>query len=123
MEIASVFLFPGLFLLLVLAFGLWLSGVGKPYNGILFNLHKLIALGGVIDTGWLLARFLGTAHASTLLIVSLVVAALAVLALFASGGLLSAGKLDYARLLTLHRIGPVVLVGALGTVVYLLAQG
>jgi hypothetical protein len=44
------FIPTGIFFLLTVAFGLWLSRTGKPYNGVLFNIHKLIALGVVIFT-------------------------------------------------------------------------
>jgi hypothetical protein len=44
------------------------------------------------------------------------VAVLCVIALFASGGLLSAGKLDYAWILTTHRVGLAALVVVLGAV-------
>lgn len=123
MEIASNFLLPGLLGLLILVLGFWLSGMGKPYPGLLFNLHKLSALGGVIYTGWFLAQFLGSVNLPVLLIVFLAIASLAVLALFVSGGFLSAGKLDYAFLLAIHRIGSILLAGALGAVVYLLYRG
>ncbi len=33
---------------LTLAFGVWLSQAGKPYNPVLFNIHKLTALAAVI---------------------------------------------------------------------------
>ena len=50
MEIASKFIAPGIVFLLTLVFGFWLNNSGKPYNGILFNIHKLIALGAVVAT-------------------------------------------------------------------------
>ncbi len=114
MDTFSKFTFPGILLVLTLAFGFWLSSAGKPYNGILFNIHKLIALGGVVYAGWQFAQLLKTADSPALLPVILVVAVLGVITIFASGGLLSAGKLDYALVLTIHRIAPVVLVVGLG---------
>ena len=50
MNTPSNFITPGIAFLLTLAFGLWLSLAGKPYNGLLFNTHKLIALGAVVVT-------------------------------------------------------------------------
>jgi hypothetical protein len=120
MDTLSKFTFPGTLLVLTLLFGFWLSNAGKPYTGVLFNLHKLIALGGVLYTGWQFSQWLKGADVPVTLTVLLVVAALCIIALFASGGLLSAGKLDYALMLTIHRIGLAVLVVALGAVVYLL---
>jgi chromate transport protein ChrA len=114
MDTISKFTFPGILLVMTLTFSFWLSSAGKPYSGLLFNAHKLIALGGVFYTGWQFSQWLKGADASPTLTILLVVAALSVLALFVSGGLLSAGKLDYVLMLTIHRIAPVVLVAGLG---------
>ena len=122
MDTLSRFSLPAILLILTLAFGFWLSSAGKPYNGILFNLHKLIALGGVIYTGWQFLQWMKTADASLALTILLAVTALCVIALFASGGLLSAAKLDYALMLLIHRLGVGTLVLSLGSVLYLLGK-
>jgi hypothetical protein len=122
MVLANKFIFPFIALILTLAFGFWLSCKGKPYNGVLFNLHKLIALGGVIYAGWQFAQVLKTAASPALLPVLLAVAALGVIALFASGGLLSAGQLDYVLMLLIHRIGIGVLAVCVGIIAYLLTR-
>jgi hypothetical protein len=114
------FALPGLLFLLTLGFGFWLSKTGKPYNGILFNIHKLLALGTVIVLVIQFSKDLPNAASLALIIVLLVVAALCVITLFASGALMSMGKLDYALTLTIHRIAPVALIIALGWVAYLL---
>ena len=119
MDAFSKFTLPGLLLMLTMAFGFWLSHTGKPYNGLLFNLHKLIALGAVVYTAIQVSKVFEPADSLTLLIVLLVVA-VCIVALFASGALMSMGKLDYTLTLTIHRIAPVVLVITLGVAVYLL---
>lgn len=43
-------LMPEFGFLTTLIFGFWLSRKRKPYNGILFNIHKLVALSTVIVT-------------------------------------------------------------------------
>ena len=106
-------------LALTLAFGFWLSQLGKPYNGILFNVHKLIALGTVVFAVLQISKMMDIAG-SQFLIGTLVLAAICVIALFASGALMSIGQLDYALTLTIHRIALAVLVIAAGLVVYLL---
>ena len=120
MDTIAKFTISGIASLLTLVFGFWLSRSGKPYNGILFNVHKLIALGTVAIAVVQFSKTLQIADSLALLIVLLVVTALCVVALFASGALLSLGKLDYTLTLTIHRIAPVVLVIALGAVLYLL---
>lgn len=118
----SKFLFPGIAFVLTLAFGFWVSHVGKPYNGLLFNVHKLIALGAVVVTVIQLIKLLKGADALALLIVLLVVAALCVIALFASGALMSIGNVDYGLMLTVHRIAPVLLVTAM-IVIFMTLKG
>jgi hypothetical protein len=114
METLSKFILPGILLALTLVFGFWLSHVGKPYNGLLFNAHKLIALAGVVSAG---IQFSKTLQAPDWqLVVLLTVSVLCVMALFVSGALMSAGKLDYALMLTIHRVALVVLVVGLGFV-------
>jgi len=122
MDMFSKFVVPGIAFLLTLVFGFWLSNSGKPYNGILFNVHKLIALGAMVIAVVQLAQILKTCHALAVIVALLVLAAICVIALFASGALMSAGKLDYGLLLSLHRIAPVVLVIAMALVVYLLGK-
>jgi hypothetical protein len=109
----------GLFIL-TLAFGFWLSHLGKPYNGILFNVHKLIALGAVVVTAIQMVKLLRGMETQALVIVLLVGVALCVIALFASGALMSAGKLEYNLMLAIHRVAPFVLVVGLGLVMVLL---
>jgi hypothetical protein len=120
LETLSKFTLPGILFALTLAFGFWLSHIGKPYHGLLFNAHKLIALGGVVLAGIQLSKLLHSPN--WLLLILLVVAALCVIALFASGALMSAGKLEYALMLTIHRIAPGALAICCALALYLLAR-
>jgi hypothetical protein len=122
MEIYANYLLPGILFLLTLVFGFFVSRSGKPYNGILFTFHKLIALGAVVVTVLRLFKVRSSMDSTTLMIVLLVMAAICVVALFASGALMSMGRLDYTRMRTIHRIAPVVLLGAVAWVVYLLGK-
>ena len=81
---------------------------------------KLIALAAVIYACWQFSQVLQPAHYSAILIALLVVSALGTIALFATGGLMSAKVLDYSLMLIIHRIAPVVLALALGSVAYLI---
>jgi hypothetical protein len=119
MDMINKFALPGIGFLLTLAFGLWLSFSGKPYNGILFNIHKLIALAAVIVTIVQLSQVLKDANSTALIILLLVLAGMCVIALFASGALLSIGNLDYTLVLTIHRIALVGLPIVMAGVVYL----
>ena len=122
METLSKFTLPGVLFILTLSFGFWLSHLGKPYNGLLFNVHKLIALGAVVFAIVQLTKTPGLLVPFSLVSVGLALAALAVLALFVSGALMSAGKPDYTLMLTLHRVGLAALVVGCALALYLLEK-
>lgn len=119
MDTLSKFSLPILLFLLTLAFGFWLGHIGRPYNGILFNLHKLIALGTVILAGIQIFKTAGSFDLP-LTIIALVVAGLCIIALFASGAFLSIGNLDYQAMKTVHNLALAVLVGSLALAFYFL---
>jgi len=120
MELLSRLLNPILGFLVTVAFGFWLSRVGKPYNGLLFNVHKLVALASVILAGLAVYQALKVMDVAALIVLLLVLAALSVIALFVSGALMSAGKGEYRVMKLMHNVSPFVLVIAMGYAVYLL---
>lgn len=122
MNILSRFVIPGIAFILTLAFGLWLSRLGRPYNGLLFNVHKLIALAAVIVTVVQLVGIFKGTDLPAISIVLLTLAGLGAVALFVSGALMSAGKIDHALLHTIHRVALAVLVIALPSAVFLLGR-
>ena len=109
MVLVNKLMLPGCAFLLTLAFGFWLSHTGKPYNGLLFNVHKLIARGGVVLAILYVTKIPNLLTSFSLVAVGLGLAAFSAIALFVNGALRSAGKLDYALMLTIHRVAPVVL--------------
>ena len=120
MDIITKPLTPIIGFLVTVTFGFWLSKIGKPYNGILFNIHKLIALGTVIVTSVQVYKTLKVLEPQSLLIISIVVAVIGVVALFASGAFLSIGNLNYQTMKTIHNIALVLDGIALVAIVYLL---
>ncbi len=122
MDALLKFILPVILMALTLIFGFWVSRMGKPYNGFLFNIHKLLALGTVVVLVIQLVPMLRSAGGSPQVIAMLVVAVICVVALFAGGALMSAGKLDYALMLAIHRLAPPVLVVSLALMVYELAK-
>ncbi len=123
LNILSRFAISGIVFILTLAFGFWLSRSGRPYNGLLFNIHKLTALAAVIVTTVQFVRIFKGADLSALPITLLALAALCIVALFVSGALMSAGKLDHALLHMIHRVTLATLVIALPAAVFLLGTG
>ena len=120
MEILSRLLNPALGFLSTLVFGFWLSRRGKPYNGLLFNIHKLVALAAVILAVLAVYKLPNRMDPATLQISLLVIAALSVITSFVSGALMSAGKGEYRIMKIAHNIAPLILVIAMGYSVYLL---
>jgi hypothetical protein len=120
MDTFSKFLIPGVLFLLALAFGVWLSLAGKPYNGILFNIHKLVALAAVIMLSILIYQGSKSTGPHVILTILITLAILGVVALFATGALMSAGKLPYPTMLAIHRVAIILTTLALSGMVYLL---
>jgi DNA-binding helix-hairpin-helix protein with protein kinase domain len=106
--------------LTTLMFGFLLTRKRKPYNGILFNIHKLVALGTVIVTSMQVYASIKTLPPHPLIVPWLVIAAISILALFVSGAFLSIGERNYELLKTVHNIAPVVVVIATGMTIFFL---
>ena len=121
MDIITKFANPGIVFLLTLVFGVWLSHSGKPYNGVLFNIHKLIALGAVILAAVQLFKMLQDTGIQVVPILLIVVIVACAIALFATGALMSMEKLNYNVMLTIHRIAPILAVIAMAVTIYLFA--
>jgi hypothetical protein len=120
MDIITKFTLPGIVFLVTLAFGVWLSKLGKPYNGILFNIHKLMALGAVVTATMQVYKIFTVAKASTLVIVLVVLVVLCVVSLFATGAFMSVGKFKYEIILAIHRILPILATISAVAIIYLL---
>jgi hypothetical protein len=120
METLSRLLNPTLCFLVTLVFGFWLSRNGRPYHGLLFNVHKLLALLTVVLAVLAVYQALKVVDAALAILVLLVIAAVSVIALFVSGALMSAGKGQYWVMKLIHNLSPFFLVIAMGYLVYLL---
>ena len=119
-ETLTKFIIPGIIFLLTLVFGIWLSNSSKPYNGILFNIHKLIALVAVIVTTMQIYMILKGMESQSLVITLVIFAALCVVALFATGAFMSLGKLNHEVILAIHRISPILASTSIAAIIYFL---
>jgi hypothetical protein len=122
MDFITKLITPVILFVLTLVFGFLLSRQGKPYNSVLFNIHKLTALGGVISIIVRLYNTMNIAN-SPMLFVMLIMMGICVVTLFVSGALMSLGKLHYKFTLAVHRITPILAIAAMGTAIYLLPVG
>ena len=118
--ILSKFSPPGILFIITLAAGFWLSAAGKPLNPWIFNLHKLIALAAVILATIQLVDLFKQKGSSAAILTLLILAGICVLALFASGALMSAGQLRYDLMLIIHRVAPFGIVFSLAGALYFL---
>jgi hypothetical protein len=93
-----------LLFLLTLVAGYWVSRGGRPINAIRFNLHKFLALGAVILAAlWLIPLLKAGGNPAALPALTILLALL-VVALFASGAVLSRPGPGHPRLKLAHHI-------------------
>ncbi len=104
------------------AFGIWLSRAGRPYNSLLFNIHKLVALGAVVYSAVILYQLRAGIDLTALALGAIILTGLLVLGLFISGALLSIGKPDHAAILTIHKVAPPLVMVSAAMAIYLLAK-
>jgi len=109
MNIIKLMILPGYLFLIILGFGLWVSKVGKPYNNVLFNLHKLIALGAVILTAVRIFKLDPFITFPNLAILLIALAVLCVIGMFASGAVMSIKDEVPRAALLVHRILPAII--------------
>ncbi len=120
--IDSQILIAGLLFVVTLASGVWQSHAGKPYNSLLFTIHKLVALGAVISTAVALYHLRTGVDMTALAFGAIVLTGLLILGLFISGALLSIGKPDHVAILMVHRVAPLLVTASAATAIYLLAK-
>jgi hypothetical protein len=107
-------LFPTIILLVVIAgFGIWVNRVGKPYPVVLFNFHKLIALGALILTGVRLFRFDPLATFPNVILILISLAGLSVIVLFATGAVMSIQPEVKPVFQWIHGISMVIVAGSI----------
>ncbi len=110
MDLSPFFVFSGLAYLLTVAIGIWLSQKGKPYLEALFNIHKLLALAGVVLVGVHFSNQYKSGVFPPILNLATAILAALVIILFVTGALMSLDKLNYKILRLLHQIVPTLLI-------------
>lgn len=101
---------PGLIFLVTIGFGFWVKARGRPYNKLLFNIHKLVALAGVLLSILRLKAYFSLNDLYGWMTPVLATVIISVVMLFTTGGVMSI-KEDESRIaLLLHRASPVIIV-------------
>jgi hypothetical protein len=109
----------GLFLC-IFVFGFWLSRSGKPYNQVLFTIHKLVALGAVIYLAMTVYKVHQQMPFNPAQIFFMVLTTVCLLVLFVTGALLSLDKVMPLIVFRLHHIAPYLTVLSTTASLYLL---
>ena len=120
MSIVSKIIGTGLLFIFTIVTGIWLSNSGKPLNSLIFNIHKLIALGSVIFTAIVIRNLLKDVEIKTVILTLIILTGLFVLTLFISGALLSLGKPVNNIILTIHSLTPIPTVITIAMTIYLI---
>jgi len=122
--IISKFAGPAILFVLIFISGFWLSHLGKPYSALFFNVHKLIALAGVIFLGLVIYQARAAAQLDALAIAALVFTAICCLLMIITGGLQNIDPPLPAWLGVVHRIFPyVTMVAGIGAISLLFLRG
>ena len=110
----------GLFYLFIFLSGVWLSHSGKPLNGIILTIHKLISLAAVVFLVITIYQINQAAQLSAIGSIAGVVTGLFFLGAIITGGLLSTGRPLPAAILTMHQITPFLTALSTAVTLYLL---
>jgi len=109
----SIFILPTVLFALVIASGFWVSKTGKPYSTTIFTLHKLFSLATVVLTVITIKNLVAVTPTQWFINLLIVIAGLSVIALFATGALMSAIKTTDRIWLLIHRVAPFLLAGSM----------
>ena len=120
MDIIHKIISSGALFIITIASGFWLSNIGRPYNALAFNVHKLIALAAVIFTAVIVYGQLRNVEMKGLLIVQIAAVIIAVLMPFTSGAFMSLGIAPYKVVWLVHIVAAAIAALIIGTAVFYL---
>ena len=110
----------GMFYLFIFLSGIWLNRSGKPYNGIILAIHKLISLGTIVFLVITIRRISRISPLSMIQWIVSIITGLFLLGTMITGGLLSTRKSMPKAVTKLHRIIPLLTVLSTAVMLYLL---
>ncbi len=113
----------GVLLIVTLISGVIVSVTSTPYNAVLFNVYKLLALSATILFGMAAYQMQHGVPMKPVVAVSLVVTATLDIALFASGAVLSIQKEPASIILLVHRVSSVPMAISSGVTMAILIRG
>ena len=111
----------GVLFLIKFLSGIWLSRSGRPLNGIVLTVHKIVSLLIVVLIAITVRRLRQGIAVSAVETSAIVITGLFFLSAVVSGGLLSTGKPTPAVVGTVHKVTPLLAVLSTATLIYLVA--
>jgi len=112
MAVMHKFIWIGLLLLATLATGIWLGQLGKPLNPSLFTVHKLLALAWVVFAAIKIYHLARQTEPSAALFAVIAILGVSMIALIASGSVLTVPRLASATWMAVHSIATAIAVAA-----------
>jgi hypothetical protein len=113
----------GLLLLFTILSGIWLSNSGKPFNSLIFSIHKLVAVGTVVFISITVYNLYKTLAPRTFVELSVItLSGLLFLALIVTGSLLSIKISLPAVILKIHQVAPLLATISSAITVYLMVS-
>jgi len=120
MNMQQYVLLSGIFFAMTIIIGIWLSRSGKPYNTAILTIHKLIALAAIVIACLLFVNIYKIVETGTFLIAFTCGAGISVLALLATGAVMSIKKTSTTLLRVLHITATVLAIGFTSVILYLI---
>jgi hypothetical protein len=109
--------------LCVILSGVWLMKYGRPYNGFITTVHKLISIACAI---YIVIFVKNTTHFASMTVTEIAISVITVgffVGAVVSGGVLTLERHTPLYVVTIHKVTSVLTLGVTGIVLYLLLQG
>lgn len=103
------FIITGLLLAGMILTGFIVNRSGKPYSTLLLTFHKLVSLGALIYLSVNINHAMRIAPVSSIGLAVIILSAVLFIALFATGGMISAMKAPTRAILIVHHLLPYLL--------------
>ncbi len=101
---------PIICLVLTLLLGLLLTKLGKPYNTVLFTIHKLMALAVIVLTFRRILYLVKSNGWQAALVLGCILLVIGIIGLFSSGAMLSIGGFNHKLLRSVHIVANISLI-------------
>jgi hypothetical protein len=109
MNLKTMLFFDIALLAVAIVLGIVLAATGKPYNAVIFNIHKLAALASIVFTVIICVNLLKNGSVSGIYLPVVLVSSIVTVALFVTGALMSADNPAYNILKIGHIVSSILL--------------